>query len=438
MPAFIFSSNESFKVHPYNKNKMKALELFFDNQNEDSIYESWCFESEPHQEALGNLYIIAKLKGKDETSLDVLASSISNAYSAEGSLESAINIANKKIKERGLTNLELVIIAIKDKGASFTKTDGTKVALLRDEEVINIGNKLKGNLANIGTVKLNPKDKILAITSKAWRKSRQKHLISKITAHNKESKIRDGLSDLDVPGVALMIIMQSELLRKIKGKTKALIKRSKGLSLIPTKKIKKYSSKIPTISKDSPLKRRVNKAWPERKAQETPFLIALSYLLTFIGIRLLVTLAGSVNSPIAQSVKESSSITHFHIGRNIILFGYHIHHFYFGILLIAIAGWLSVTDSSKIGKKGLAITYGIGLGLLMDEIGLLLTWGNYTSSLSYLLGVLLLGILLNIIYFPSFWKRTRNKVVKKKFGLSGVNKIFKIIIRVADKASGKE
>ncbi len=138
--------------------------------------------------------------------------------------------------------------------------------------------------------------------------------------------------------------------------------------------------------------------------RKTPFLVAVSYLVSFISIRLMVIIAGSANSEIARVVKEGASWTTFYIGRNIVLFGYHIHHFYFGILLIAIAGWLAITGSRKINKEKLAVIYGLGLGLLMDEIGLLLTWGNYASSLSYLLGVFLLGILLTVVYFPEFWR----------------------------------
>ncbi|MBS3765758.1 hypothetical protein KGY71_04470 [Candidatus Bipolaricaulota bacterium] len=118
----------------------------------------------------------------------------------------------------------------------------------------------------------------------------------------------------------------------------------------------------------------------------------------------MVIIAGSANSEIASIVKEGTSWTHFYIGRNIILFGYHIHHFYFGILLIGIAGWFAITGSHGIPREKLALTYGFGLGLLMDEIGLLLTWGDYTSSLSYLLGVFLLGIIFSGIYFPRFWR----------------------------------
>ncbi len=417
---------------------METLELFFNNEDENAIYESWCFEPEPLQERdLGNLYVIAKLEGKDSTSLNYLASSISNAYSSQKSLESAVKTAKKIIKERGLTNLEIAILIEKDKNLTFTKTDETEVALLRNKEVINIGSKVKGHLSNVGTVELKAKDKILAITSEAWRELRQKHLISKTASHYKKQPIKETLTSSEASGVALMIILQPKLFEDL-GNT--FTNFFKGMTEALSSSIKNIKQRLPRFSKpsdDSFLYKKLNAAWPERKAQETPFLIGLSYLISFIAIRLLVFIVGSVNSPVAQAVKESSSIFHFHIGRNIILFGYHIHHFYLGILLIAIAGWLSITNSQKVSKKSMAVMYGIGLGLLMDEIGLLLTWGNYTSSLSYLLGVLLLGILLNIIYFPSFWKKVRSKAIKRKFGLSWLNKILKATIHTADKISGR-
>jgi len=143
--------------------------------------------------------------------------------------------------------------------------------------------------------------------------------------------------------------------------------------------------------------------------KKTPFLVAISYLVSFISIRLMVIIAGSANSEIARVVKEGAPWTTFHIGRNIVLFGYHIHHFYFGVLLIALVGWLAITGTGRTSKERLAIIYGVGLGLFMDEIGLLLTWGNYASSLSYLLGILLLGILLSVVYFPRFSKTFRTK-----------------------------
>ncbi|MBS3736033.1 hypothetical protein KGY72_02530 [Candidatus Bipolaricaulota bacterium] len=147
----------------------------------------------------------------------------------------------------------------------------------------------------------------------------------------------------------------------------------------------------------------------------------------------MVIVAGSANSEIAQIVKGGSTLTHFHIGRNIILFGYHIHHFYFGILLMGIAGWLAIAGRTDISKEKLALIYGAGLGLLMDEIGLLLTWGDYASTLSYLLGVFLLGIIFSLIYFPRFWISFHDNISWARYPLSLLNNASERIINLAER-----
>jgi len=137
-----------------------------------------------------------------------------------------------------------------------------------------------------------------------------------------------------------------------------------------------------------------------------PFIISSSYLLTFLFIRLAVMIAGSAGS--AASTAAKTGDLQFYIGSNIILFGYHIHHLYIGIFLIALAGWFSITKTEFIDRRDNALIYGIGLGLFMDEIGLLLSWGDYWHSTTYLLSLLLGGIFLNIIFFPDFWKDLRS------------------------------
>lgn len=152
----------------------------------------------------------------------------------------------------------------------------------------------------------------------------------------------------------------------------------------------------------------------------------------------MVILAGSANSEIAQIVKGGSSLSHFYIGRNIILFGYHIHHFYFGVFLMGIAGWLAIAGSTAISKEKLALVYGAGLGLFMDEIGLLLTWGDYASTLSYLLGVFLLGIILSLIYFPRFWRSFHFNLSWDRYPLALLNSVSERIIELADRFTGSD
>ncbi len=137
-----------------------------------------------------------------------------------------------------------------------------------------------------------------------------------------------------------------------------------------------------------------------KKSKEIPFIITLTFLAGFIFIRLAVFLAGSAETSFAEAAKIGDMPeVYFHIGSNIILFGYHIHHFYFGFGLVALAAWFALTGTDFFSRQMLAGFYGFGLGLFMDEIGLLLTWGDYYSRLSYLLSVLLVAIFLNIVFF---------------------------------------
>ncbi|MFW6007495.1 MAG: hypothetical protein ACOC4G_11300 [Bacillota bacterium] len=144
------------------------------------------------------------------------------------------------------------------------------------------------------------------------------------------------------------------------------------------------------------------------KNKEIFFWITMSYFFSFLFIRLAVIIAGSAGS--AASTAAKTGEVSFYIGSNVILFGYHIHHFYFGILLIFIAGGMAITGSEMFSRKQLAVFYGIGLGLFMDEIGLLLTWGDYWSRLSYILTLFLGGIFLNIVFFPYFWGEVKENM----------------------------
>ncbi|MGM0508231.1 MAG: hypothetical protein ACQERZ_03585 [Fusobacteriota bacterium] len=183
----------------------------------------------------------------------------------------------------------------------------------------------------------------------------------------------------------------------------------------------------------------------EKENKKVPFLITISYLITFLTIRLMVIIAGSAESEFAKVAKEGMTPdSKFYIGRNIILFGHHIHHFYFGIVLIAIAGWIAIVKKPEISLEKLAITYGIGLGLFMDEIGLLLTWGDYYSDLTYQLSLLLGGIFLNIVFFPDFWNEVKDKLVKSNPHSVMYDLVFhktnfiKVVDNMSDKVSNTE
>jgi hypothetical protein len=73
--------------------------------------------------------------------------------------------------------------------------------------------------------------------------------------------------------------------------------------------------------------------------------------------------------------------------------GLHIHHFWFGLILLAVGGWLGISYTQKEIDMLAAIIYGVGGGLIADELGLLLTLGNYYSGLTWTFMLLLLSFI---------------------------------------------
>src|SRR5713226_5330281 len=79
--------------------------------------------------------------------------------------------------------------------------------------------------------------------------------------------------------------------------------------------------------------------------------------------------------------------------------GIHFHHFWYGIEMVVIVGWLAIVGKrTERLDRAYALVYGLGLGLIGDEVGLLLTFGNYYSELTYQIlvgavGLIILGAL---------------------------------------------
>jgi len=162
-----------------------------------------------------------------------------------------------------------------------------------------------------------------------------------------------------------------------------------------------------------------------QRHREIPFLITIAFMGSFLAIRALVLIAGSAETEFAAVAKLGGRPdVRFSIGRNVILFGYHVHHFYFGVLLIGIAGWAAIVDLAWLSRRQLALLYGVGLGLFMDEIGLLLTWGDYYSSLTYLLSLLLVGLFLTVVFFPDFWRVMRRPLIETSTPSGMRNAVF--------------
>lgn len=74
----------------------------------------------------------------------------------------------------------------------------------------------------------------------------------------------------------------------------------------------------------------------------------------------------------------------------LIVGGYHVHHFFYGIVLMAIGGWLGINYRDDQIDRIAAVLFGIGGGLVGDEIGFIIT-SDYYSALTYTFVVSLLA-----------------------------------------------
>lgn len=124
-----------------------------------------------------------------------------------------------------------------------------------------------------------------------------------------------------------------------------------------------------------------------RSGKEIPFLILVSFLFSFFLSRLITYLSPEFYIPIR---------------------GNHVHHFAYGIILLALVGYLLLTQPRSFrARLSLSVFYGFALGLAFDEffmwIELENKYPNFRQALDPIIYVTL--ILLNIIYFDNFWRR---------------------------------
>ncbi len=130
-----------------------------------------------------------------------------------------------------------------------------------------------------------------------------------------------------------------------------------------------------------------------KPGKEIPFVTFISFLFMFIVSRLFV---------------------HFFPFTTITFRGTHIHHFAYGIIILAITNLLSLTLApSPKNRLRLSIFYGLGLGSAFDEFGMWLEMeDNYWQRSSYDAIVIISLFFLNIIYFSEFWKRWGKRLYK--------------------------
>ncbi len=131
----------------------------------------------------------------------------------------------------------------------------------------------------------------------------------------------------------------------------------------------------------------------DKHGQKTSFIILLAFLLSFITARIYSFFTVVSFFPVLE------------------IRGTHIHHLNFGISFLAIAGFLAFYLANTRFHKKVAVLYGIGLGLTFDEFAMWLHLeDHYWVRASYDAVVIILLILLNAVFFGSFWIRISKRL----------------------------
>ncbi len=114
------------------------------------------------------------------------------------------------------------------------------------------------------------------------------------------------------------------------------------------------------------------------------------------------------------------SFTTFFPSTVLITSGIHVHHFWYGIVLLAVGGWIGISYNNKETDLLAAVLYGAGGGLIVDEVGLLLTFGNYWTSLTYTFLTMILafvGVMLIISRYRQVIKADLFDFLRSRFSL---------------------
>ena len=105
----------------------------------------------------------------------------------------------------------------------------------------------------------------------------------------------------------------------------------------------------------------------------------------------------------------------------------HFHHFWYGLAMVVAAGWMGIVINEPRFGRNLAIVFGLGAGLIGDEVGLLLTFGDYYSSLTEVFFVGAIGFVILI----SLLARGRGRIQKEVFDVSRQERLTQIGIFVS-------
>ena len=104
--------------------------------------------------------------------------------------------------------------------------------------------------------------------------------------------------------------------------------------------------------------------------------------------------------------------------------GIHFHHFWYGLALVIASGWIGIALSNVWLGRNLAIIFGLGAGLIGDEVGLLLTFGDYTSNLTEIFFVAAIAFIILVTLLSKGRKHIEKDVIDVSWKERGTQVAF--------------
>ncbi len=92
--------------------------------------------------------------------------------------------------------------------------------------------------------------------------------------------------------------------------------------------------------------------------------------------------------------------------------GIHFHHFWYGLAMVLIAGWGGIAYNGERIDRVYAVLFGLGAGFIGDEVGLLLTLGNYYTELTFEFFVAAIAFILMVALFLRYKTQIVENVVR--------------------------
>ena len=94
--------------------------------------------------------------------------------------------------------------------------------------------------------------------------------------------------------------------------------------------------------------------------------------------------------------------------------GLHIHHFWLGLIMLAVGGWLGISYNDVKIDRFAAIFFGAGGGLIGDEIGLLLTLEseNYWAGITYTFVIIFVAFASILILISRYYRLMHTEFVE--------------------------